>query len=102
MNSTEVKEQQPIAVEHTFDRYSSEDDDTITDTGRTLSSINDQPQQQQTHDSPFSMDHHQPNNNHSQFEKVMKDTENGRISRYQNTYFMDGGNRFISVSFSLN
>jgi hypothetical protein len=66
----------------------------MTDTGRTLSSIADQ-----THDSsPFSM---MENNHHdiTQFEKIMKDTEQGgRISRYQNTYFMDGGNRFISVS----
>lgn len=29
---------------------------------------------------------------------MMKDPDNGRVSRYQNTYFMDGGNRFISVS----
>jgi hypothetical protein len=76
-----------------FDRYT-EDDDTATDTGRTLSSIADN-----HHDSPpFSL-----NNETSQqsifasFEKEMKDPQNGRVSRYQNTYFMDGGNRFISV-----
>jgi hypothetical protein len=28
----------------------------------------------------------------------MKDPKNGRISKCQNTYFMDGGHRFISVS----
>jgi hypothetical protein len=35
------------------------------------------------------------------FEAIMNDPENTRISKYQNTYFMDGGNRFISVSFSF-
>ncbi|KAI9488728.1 hypothetical protein BDB00DRAFT_877194 [Zychaea mexicana] len=31
------------------------------------------------------------------FEKQMMDTTNAQVSRYQNTYFMDGGNRFISL-----
>ncbi|KAI9246507.1 hypothetical protein BDA99DRAFT_527077 [Phascolomyces articulosus] len=31
------------------------------------------------------------------FEKQMLDTSNAQVSRYQNTYFMDGGNRFISL-----
>jgi hypothetical protein len=77
-----------------FDRYT-EDDDTATDTGRTLSSVADN----HHHDSlPFSLNNE--NNQESSFasfEKLMKDPENGRVSRYQNTYFMDGGNRFISV-----
>ena len=70
-----------------FERYS-EDDDTITDTGRTFSSIADQ-----GHDSPpFTA--HDPSVSINHFENIMKNPE---VSRYQNTYFMDGGNRFISV-----
>lgn len=38
------------------------------------------------------------NNELEDFENLMNDPENSRVSRYQNTYFMDGGNRFISVS----
>ncbi|KAI8149794.1 hypothetical protein BJV82DRAFT_504232 [Fennellomyces sp. T-0311] len=33
----------------------------------------------------------------SAFEKQMLDPTNAQVSRYQNTYFMDGGNRFISL-----
>lgn len=67
-----------------------EDDDTATDTGRTLSTVQDQESpvfshQEVTEDCPLL------------FEKLMKDPENSRVSKYQNTYFMDGGNRFISV-----
>lgn len=82
--------QQPSEV---FDRYL-EDDDTATDTGRTMSSIADSHLQ---HDSPPFVDHIEESST-SSFEKIMKDPENSRVSRYQNTYFMDGGNRFISVS----
>ncbi|KAK4508853.1 uncharacterized protein ATC70_013476 [Mucor velutinosus] len=76
-----------------FDRYL-EDDDTATDTGRTMSSIADNSHLQ--HDSPPFVDHMEETST-SSFEKIMKDPENSRVSRYQNTYFMDGGNRFISL-----
>lgn len=78
-------------VIQTFDQYS-EDDDTITDTSRTLSSVADH------HDSPPFINVNEDGESISFIEKMMKDPDNGRVSRYQNTYFMDGGNRFISVS----
>lgn len=74
-----------------MDHYS-EDDDTITDTGRTLSSVADH------HDSPPFINGNEDEESVSFIEKMMKDPNNGQVSRYQNTYFMDGGNRFISVS----
>lgn len=60
-----------------------------------MSSIADSSQLQ--HDSPPFVDQMEETSA-SCFEKTMKDPENSRVSRYQNTYFMDGGNRFISVS----
>lgn len=76
-----------------FDRYT-EDDDTTTDTGRTMSSVADSHR-----DSPPFLLNNENNQESSfaSFEQSMIDPENGRVSRYQNTYFMDGGNRFISV-----
>lgn len=74
-----------------LDHYS-EDDDTITDTGRTLSSVADH------HDSPPFINVNEDEESISFIEKMMKDPDNSQVSRYQNTYFMDGGNRFISVS----
>jgi hypothetical protein len=50
------------------------------------------------HDSPPFVDNIEESSTTS-FEKFMKDPVNNRVSRYQNTYFMDGGNRFISVSY---
>lgn len=47
-----------------------------------------------SHDSPL----YEEEESLATFEKIMKDPENSRISKYQNTYFMDGGSRFISVS----
>ncbi|KAG1435748.1 hypothetical protein G6F56_013850 [Rhizopus delemar] len=73
----------------------SEENDMTTDNGGTLSSV-------------MTMDHSTDppsfttaeEESFDSFEKVMKDPENTRVSKYQNTYFMDGGNRFISVSLS--
>lgn len=70
-----------------------EDDDTTTDNGKTLSSvvtITDNI----SHDSSL----YEEEESLATFEKIMKDPENSRISKYRNTYFMDGGSRFISVS----
>ncbi|KAL0073941.1 hypothetical protein J3Q64DRAFT_1779814 [Phycomyces blakesleeanus] len=33
----------------------------------------------------------------SSLRQTIEDPQNSRVSRYQNTYFMDGGNRFISL-----
>lgn len=74
-----------------FDRYS-DDDDTATDTGRTFSSIADH----STHDT-FIIGETNNKESITQFQNLMEDPGNGRASRYQNTYFMDGGNRFISL-----
>ncbi|KAI8066274.1 uncharacterized protein B0P05DRAFT_553661 [Gilbertella persicaria] len=71
-----------------IDHYSEDDDaTTITTTGKT-----------------FSTDHHSfdsPSISNDEdvflFEESMKNSEDNRVSRYQNTYFMDGGNRFISL-----
>jgi hypothetical protein len=95
-----VKGQRQDIQQEQFDTYS-EDDDTITDGGsRAFSSVADHHRQHQDSPSPpcFMLNEPSTNNEASNFENMMKDPENGRVSRYQNTYFMDGGNRFISVS----
>ncbi|CAO3621138.1 unnamed protein product [Mucor hiemalis] len=84
------KEAQP-RLETIFDRYS-DDDDTTTDAGRTLSSIADH----STHDA-FIIGETNNKESITEFQNTMEDPGNGRVSRYQNTYFMDGGNRFISL-----
>jgi hypothetical protein len=86
------QQQQQQQQSEVFDHYL-EDDDTATDTGRTMSSIADN---QLHHDSPPFVDNIEESSTTS-FEKFMKDPVNNRVSRYQNTYFMDGGNRFISL-----
>lgn len=75
-----------------YEAIYTEDDDTTTTTGVTVSSIADQLECLQMPSSPESDDPH------ILFERHMKDPKNGRISKCQNTYFMDGGHRFISVS----
>lgn len=72
-----------------YDSYS-EYDESTTDAGATLSTVADPSESLPLPPSP-------QQNTRSEFEKIMKDTKNARVSRYQNTYFMDGGNRFISV-----
>ncbi|RCH81084.1 hypothetical protein CU097_000218, partial [Rhizopus azygosporus] len=69
-----------------------EDDDTTTDNGKTLSSVVTMTDNI-SHDSPL----YEEEESLATFEKIMKDPENSRISKYQNTYFMDGGSRFISL-----
>ncbi|KAI8890903.1 hypothetical protein K501DRAFT_328082 [Backusella circina FSU 941] len=69
----------------------SEYDESTTDAGATLSTVADP-----NESLPLPPSSPQQNTR-SAFEKIMKDTKNGRVSRYQNTYFMDGGNRFISL-----
>ncbi|ORE08062.1 hypothetical protein BCV72DRAFT_272427 [Rhizopus microsporus var. microsporus] len=69
-----------------------EDDDTTTDNGKTLSSVVTMADNI-SHDSPL----YEEEESLATFEKIMKDPENSRISKYRNTYFMDGGSRFISL-----
>ncbi|KAI8993259.1 hypothetical protein BDB01DRAFT_317231 [Pilobolus umbonatus] len=95
----------PMTENTSFERYS-EDDDTITETGATMSDITlDQPHRPHQHSNHHPGNHPQDILSFSPpierarylFEKEMNDSENGRVSRCQNTYFMDGGNRFISL-----
>ncbi|KAI8352526.1 hypothetical protein BD560DRAFT_357992 [Blakeslea trispora] len=76
-----------------IDRFSEDDDLTETDTDRTLSTITDLCLSQ--FDSCLHLN--DVEEDALQFERSMQDSNNGKISHCQNTYFMDGGNRFISL-----
>lgn len=93
--ASEVQKTAPIPIPSSriYARYEEEDyfdDETETTTGATLSTIAD------------STDNHACFPSIDQdivsFEQEMLDPTDARVSRHQNTYFMDGGNRFISVT----
>ncbi|KAI9016392.1 hypothetical protein CLU79DRAFT_763641 [Phycomyces nitens] len=71
--------QQPILLDEEY-----HDDESTTITGNTMSTLGDQ-----------DIDYFSPPQ--SSLRQTIEDPENARVSRYQNTYFMDGGNRFISL-----
>ena len=72
-------------------RYEEDDSQTQTSSGATFSTIAETTDDMSS--PPTSIIDEEYNN----FEQEMTDPNNAQISRYQNTYFMDGGNRFISV-----
>ncbi|KAI7858781.1 hypothetical protein BDC45DRAFT_497620 [Circinella umbellata] len=86
----EHKRTEPIPISSHY-----EEDDTATTTtatgGATLSTVNDVDDT----NTPVCFSATLPSIN--SFENQMLDTSNAQVSRYQNTYFMDGGNRFISL-----
>ena len=88
----EHKRTEPIPISSHY-----EEDDTATTTtatgGATLSTVNDVDDA----NTPVCFSATSPSI--TSFENQMLDTSNAQVSRYQNTYFMDGGNRFISVKF---
>ncbi|KAI9020817.1 hypothetical protein CLU79DRAFT_804693 [Phycomyces nitens] len=71
-----------------YEHIYSDDDDTSA-TGRTMSLMADEEPDQ------IYMDPITPCSD--TFQQEMEDIDDSRIARYQNTYFMDGGNRFISL-----
>ncbi|KAI8366645.1 uncharacterized protein BYT42DRAFT_138027 [Radiomyces spectabilis] len=75
-----------------LDYYTEEDDET-TVTGGTMSTLLDQdnaylPALSPSNETPLPI---------VAFQEEMENLNDSRISRYQNTYFMDGGSRFISL-----
>ncbi|CAO3668370.1 unnamed protein product [Rhizopus stolonifer] len=88
-NLEKPSKDQDASVDKDFQIYSEEDDAT-TENGKTIASFT-------------ALDHHtssfpsEMQESFIPFENSMTDLENSKISKYQNTYFMDGGNRFISL-----
>lgn len=72
-------------------RYEEDDNQTQTSSGATFSTV------AETTDDLSSPSSSMIYEEYSSFEEEMTDQNNTQVSRYQNTYFMDGGNRFISV-----
>ncbi|KAI8992067.1 hypothetical protein BDF20DRAFT_832052 [Mycotypha africana] len=102
VGATGIKEElQQSQAPTLLDQHYSEDEDTATDTGRTFSTLAE-PAAPLLH---TTFQHHQDEEEEEEeetpfmyFKNIMKDAQNSnRVSRYQNTYFMDGGHRFISL-----
>ncbi|CDS06810.1 hypothetical protein LRAMOSA09335 [Lichtheimia ramosa] len=72
-------------------RYEEDDNQTQTSSGATFSTV------AETADDLSSPSSSMIYEEYSSFEEEMTDPNNTQVSRYQNTYFMDGGNRFISL-----
>lgn len=72
-------------------RYEEDDNQTQTSSGATFSTVAEATDDMSSPTTSMICEEY------SSFEEEMTDQNNAQISRYQNTYFMDGGNRFISV-----
>ncbi|EIE81407.1 hypothetical protein G6F46_000524 [Rhizopus delemar] len=84
-----IKDSEPL----NDDKFHVYDEDDTTTTTTTTNNYNNSSNNERT----LAIEDEDEEESLCSFEAIMNDPENTRISKYQNTYFMDGGNRFISL-----